>query len=81
MENIKHIPLAKLGYEIADIMQYAVSDDYAWALANNDEFMRLVRIDIEETSAWQDEGHYSVSDLRYAIGRTILALVEASERK
>ena len=63
---------------VTEMLQNAVSNEYAKAiLSHKDEstgntFMENVIRDVLENSAWKDTGHYSVSDVKFAIGRALM---------
>ena len=71
--NHEHIDISDLVVEIGMILTPAVGREYAWIISNRDEFCESVRQNIEETSAWQDEGYYNDDDIRLAIGRVIMS--------
>jgi hypothetical protein len=35
-----------------------------------------IKRDVEETSAWEDEGHYNDTDIKLAIGRVLIEVME-----
>lgn len=58
--------------ELREILKSSVGSDYAWYIANDIGFLNAVRKNVEETSAWKDEGYYTDDDIRLAIGRAIM---------
>lgn len=70
--NQKHIDELDFAVEVRHILPAAVGSDYAYYISNNDEFLEAVLKDVEETSAWKDEGYYTDDDIRLAIGRVIM---------
>lgn len=58
--------------EMRPILASCVGSDYAYYIASNDDFFSAVKQNVEETSAWQDEGYYNDADIRLAIGRIIM---------
>lgn len=58
--------------ELRPILSSSMGSDYAGYLAKDDDFFFLVKQNVEETSAWVDEGYYTDDDIRLAIGRVIL---------
>lgn len=58
--------------EVFTILAESVGRDYARCIASNDEFLTAVKENVEETSAWEDEGYYTDDDIRLAIGRVIM---------
>lgn len=71
----KTIPMEEFRSELQTILQKSTGSDYASYLSHDDEFCRDVKQNVEETSAWRDEGYYNDDDIRLAIGRTILDFV------
>lgn len=67
---------------IYKIMTNAVSADYArYILEKEDSWtevtvMQEVIEDVMETSAWEEEGYYNEDDVRFAIGRILMARME-----
>lgn len=70
--NQKHIDKLDFSVEVRFILSAAIGNDYAYYISNNDEFLEAVLKDVEETSAWNDEGYYTDDDIRLAIGRVIM---------
>lgn len=68
-----HINLEYLAPRVRDLLSYCVTEDYAREIVDTNGFVERVRDDIEQTSAWKDEGFYSASDVRMAVGRVLLA--------
>ena len=58
--------------EMRNILSKSVGKDYARYFSDNRNFVLDVKSDVEETSAWHDEGFYTDDDIRYAIGRVLL---------
>lgn len=58
--------------ELKPVLASSVGSDYASYIAENDEFFFAVKKDVEETSAWLDEGWYTDDDIRLAVGRAIM---------
>lgn len=58
--------------EMKSILASCVGSDYAELIASDDDFYSSVKQDVEETSAWRDEGYYNDDDIRLAIGRVIV---------
>ncbi|MBR1525536.1 MAG: hypothetical protein IJ640_02605 [Prevotella sp.] len=54
------------------IVKDCIGSDYASSLINDDRFYSDVKHNVEETSAWFDEGFYTDDDIRLAIGRVLL---------
>lgn len=53
------------------ILAESMGRDYAFHLAQNDEFYNAVMEDIIETSAYSETGEFSDGDMKLAIGRFI----------
>lgn len=58
--------------ELRQILASAVGSDYASYIASDDDFFAAVKENVEETSAWQDEGFYMDDDIRLAVGRVLM---------
>lgn len=58
--------------EMRSILASCVGSDYAHYIASDDDFYSAVKQNVEETSAWEDEGYYTDDDIRLAIGRIIM---------
>lgn len=59
--------------DLRPILDNCVGSDYAHYLIDDDAFFNVVKANVEETSAWHDEGFYNDDDIRLAIGRVLLA--------
>ena len=57
--------------DILQLLTSALSSDYARQMVEDEAFVCAVQKDVEETSAWQDEGYYTDDDIRLAIGRVL----------
>lgn len=53
------------------ILAESMGRDYAFHLAQNDEFYHAVMEDIAETSDYSKSGEFSLDDMKLAIGRVI----------
>lgn len=69
---MKHINGREFMEELKPILASAVGSDYAHYIAGDDDFFSAVIQNVEETSAWNDEGYYADDDIRLAIGRAIM---------
>lgn len=58
--------------DLRPILSSAVGTDYSHYLLYDGEFFDAVKQNVEETSAWSDEGYYTDDDIRLAIGRVIM---------
>lgn len=58
--------------ELKQILASACGSDYAGYIASDDDFYSDVKQNVEETSAWEDEGYYNDDDIRLAIGRVLM---------
>lgn len=65
-----------LRQEVMGLLEKSVGKDAAREICDYTMFMEQVRDDVEETSAWHDEGFYGIDDVRLAIGRTIMKAVD-----
>ena len=61
--------------EMRNILSKSVGKDYAKCFSGDKNFVLDVKADVEETSAWHDEGFYTDDDIRYALGRVFLKRV------
>lgn len=68
----KEIPMSDFMCELKTILAMSIGKDYARCLVNKEGFAFDVKCDVEETSAWIDEGYYTDDDIRLAIGRVLL---------
>lgn len=71
-DDSKNIPMNDFLGELKTILASSIGSDYAYYLANKDGFAYDVKTDVEQTSAWNDEGFYTDDDIRLAIGRVLL---------
>ena len=69
---MKHIRQRDFLEELKPILAASVDSDYAPYIASDDDFFSAVIQDVEETSAWQEDGYYTDDDIRLAIGRAIM---------
>ena len=69
---MKHIRQRDFLEELKPILAASIGSDYASYLASDDDFFSAVIQDVEETSAWQEDGYYTDDDIRLAIGRAIM---------
>ena len=69
---MKSINCSEFLEEMKPILASSVGSDYASYIASDDDFYSAVKQNVEETSAWQDEGYYTDDDIRLAIGRIIM---------
>ena len=65
------IPIDIFSRELRTILAESVGTDYASYIAADERFALDVKQDVEETSAWADEGYYNDDDIRLAIGRVL----------
>lgn len=79
MANNMEIDVKDIASSAYYILRECVGSDYASRLiydydesAYLTDFMWEVKKDVEETSAWKDEGYYTDDDIRLAIGRVIM---------
>lgn len=69
---MKHIPLDEFMSELRVVLTASVGSDYSHYIAHDERFVSDVRQNVEETSAWSDEGYYNEDDIRLAIGRVLM---------
>lgn len=75
---MKEINTKDFRREVDEILRSAVSTEYVSDILNSEDesgvtFLDEVKSDVEETSAWEEEGYYNDDDIRLAIGRTLLS--------
>lgn len=68
----------RIEYEVTEIMESAVSREYARHILELEDVTGNTVMDdiiknVLETSAWEEEGYYSYDDIRFAIGRILMA--------
>lgn len=68
----KGIPVDDFKQEVRMILASAVGSDYASELVDDEGFLNDVKTDVEQASAWEEEGYYTDDDTRLAIGRVFL---------
>ena len=79
MKEINTPGIEQLENDVRLILQESVSDEYVNCILDNYDhetqqtFIESVIQDMIDTSAWKDEGIYSDSDIRYAIGREFVS--------
>lgn len=66
---------------ITDFLEQAVSDEYAHTILESEcddgnTLLENIVQNVLDTSAWEEEQHYNDSDIRYAIGRELIRLIE-----
>ena len=55
------------------LLSLATGRDYAFIVLGDEDFYDEIKCNVEETSAWRDEGYYTDDDIRLAIGRCIMS--------
>ena len=63
---------AEFREDLRPILSSAVGKDYSYYILIDEGFFHAVKQNVEETSAWRDEGYYTDDDIRLAIGRVIM---------
>lgn len=58
--------------ELKRILASACGGDYAACIADNENFCAEVERNVQETSAWENEGYYTDDDIRLAVGRVLM---------
>ena len=75
------IPVAEFRRELTYILNQSMDFDDIMSILDyeigNKTVFELIKSDVEECSAWRDEGYYSDSDIKLAFGRIVLELLEA----
>ena len=82
---MKHIDDKVFRREVESIMRQSISTDYIEEILdtlyiNEDEsaitIYSCIKRDVEETSAWADEGYYNEEDIKLAIGRVLVDVIQ-----
>ena len=79
MEEMNKEERKLIEFIITEILQNAVSSVYSkYILEQKDNitentFMESIIRNVLESSAWKNEGYYTVSDVKLAIGRELMA--------
>ena len=69
----------ELRYNIRSTLNHAIVSDYLESILNSEDhetgesFVDAVIDDVKTNSAWHDDGYYSSDDIRFAIGRELMA--------
>lgn len=71
-QNGERISDEEFRSDLRQILNACTGSDYAGYLVNDDRFYNAVKENVEETSAWFDEGIYTEDDIRLAVGRVLL---------
>ena len=83
MKNMTKQQREDIERTVSTIMETAVSEDYAKPLleqydeTSEETLMDAIVSNVMECSAWDEEGVYSDSDIRFAIGRELCARLGA----
>ena len=72
----KKIQEKKFRLETERVMRKSIGSDYVGVIldretGSGDTIFELIKEDVEETSAWEDEGVYNEDDIKLAIGRVL----------
>lgn len=65
----RHINKTIFRAEAEMILRGGISSEYTALII--DKFLDDIKADVEETSAWNDEGYYNNDDIRLSIGRVL----------
>lgn len=85
MRKITEEQRKELKNDIVNIMNRAISSEYVNKILNqydyisDETFIDAVIKNVLETSAWEDEGYYNDDDIRLAIGRELVARLDAED--
>lgn len=66
------IPDSEFRPDAYRLLSLATGRDYAFILLGDEDFYDEIKCNVEETSAWRDEGYYTDDDIRLAIGRCMM---------
>ena len=81
MTTTKRIPKEKIKREVESILRQSIASDYIdtilYSEVGDEEttVFELIRKDVETSSAWKDEQWYNGDDIKLAIGRTLVRLL------
>lgn len=73
---MKHIDDGTFRREVEQLMRKSISTDYVVEILDMtigyETVYEQIKKDVEETSAWEDEGYYNEDDIKLAIGRVLV---------
>lgn len=69
-----HIPEKDFRFEVETLLKKSIDSDYVahildYYVDDSYRIFDLIRDDVEASSAWEDEGYYTDSDIKLAVGR------------
>ena len=67
------IPDAEFRPDAYRILSLSTGREYAFCILGCEDFYNEIKTNVEETSAWHEEGYYTDDDIRLAIGRCIMS--------
>ena len=82
---MKHIDDKVFRREVESIMRKSIGADYVGEILDTNYLpydggiitvYESIKRDVEETSAWEDEGYYNDTDIKLAIGRVLLEVMQ-----
>lgn len=84
---MKHIDDKTFRREVESIMRQSISTDYVGEILDTvylpysgdiatTTVYESIKRDVEETSAWADEGNYNGDDIKLAIGRVLIEVMQ-----
>lgn len=66
------IPDSEFRPDAYRLLSLATGRDYAFIVLGDEEFYDEIKRDVEDCSAWHDDGYYTDDDIRLAIGRSMM---------
>lgn len=69
---MKRIPDVEFLPDAYRLLSLSTGREYAFYILGDEDFYDEIKTNVEETSAWHDEGYYTDDDIRLAIGRCIM---------
>lgn len=82
---MKHIDDKTFRREVESIMRQSISTDYVEEILDtlyiNEDISATtiydsIKRDVEETSSWADDGNYNGDDIKLAIGRVLIEVIQ-----
>ena len=70
---MKRIPDAEFRPDAYRLLSLSTGREYAFYILGDEDFYEEIKTNVEETSAWHEEGYYTDDDIRLAIGRCIMS--------
>lgn len=72
---MERIPDTEFRPDTYRILSLSTGREYAFYILGDEGFYDEIKRNVEETSSWHEEGYYTDDDIRLAIGRYIMSLL------